>query len=233
MSSPRWRGSADPRGGEPSAVAPTCRHPRAPRRRTQQERSAESRDRLIEATIRLLAERGYAGTSLAEIGRASGLSRGLVTHHFGSKEACVRAVIKHIQHRVRSRMGALRAGDAPALEQLLDVYLDGVRNREPGVPAMYVILVERITASPGLGPEVAEANAHSRSFIERLLREATDPEQEPVGAGPPVETIAVMVEALLRGVAVQWMADPSEVDLDESLRMAKEMIRGAVAGLRT
>lgn len=58
-------------------------------RRTQAQRRAESRVRLIQAAIRLLGSHGYAGTSLVEIGKAAGLSRGLVSHHFGSrKRAC-------------------------------------------------------------------------------------------------------------------------------------------------
>src|SRR5260370_24387715 len=93
-------------------------------RRTQVERATESRRRLVDAAIRMLAERGYGGTALGEIGRAAGLSRGLVTHHFGTKEACMEAVIVSIGERlgamIREAIDRLRG--LMAIDVVVDVY---------------------------------------------------------------------------------------------------------------
>jgi TetR/AcrR family transcriptional regulator, regulator of cefoperazone and chloramphenicol sensitivity len=45
-----------------------------------------SRARLRDAAVRLFAERGVAGTSVRDIAEAAGVTAGLITHHFGSKE---------------------------------------------------------------------------------------------------------------------------------------------------
>ncbi|WP_253949240.1 TetR/AcrR family transcriptional regulator [Mangrovicoccus sp. HB161399] len=55
------------------------------RRRTQDERSAETRRLLLEATIQSLMEVGYANTSTAGIARRAGVSRGAQTHHYPGK----------------------------------------------------------------------------------------------------------------------------------------------------
>jgi AcrR family transcriptional regulator len=198
-------------------------------RRTQAERRAESRERLIKAAIRLLATRGYARTSLVEIGREAGLSRGLVSHHFGSKEACMRAVVEQIRKDVGRRAAKLGVGGADAVDRLLDVYFDGVRRHEPNARAMYVILIEGLTATPGLRPAVAETNEISRSFIAGLISEIAELPHEDAGPSTEIESIAVVIEAILRGVALQWLADPDNVDMDAAAATAKAMIHAAVS----
>lgn len=45
----------------------------------------EKCDRIAASAGRLFAERGYAGTTTAEIARRAGVSEGILFHHFGSK----------------------------------------------------------------------------------------------------------------------------------------------------
>jgi TetR/AcrR family transcriptional regulator, regulator of cefoperazone and chloramphenicol sensitivity len=51
-----------------------------------------SRARLRDAAVRLFAERGVAGTSVRDIAEAAGVTAGLITHHFGSKQRLKAAV---------------------------------------------------------------------------------------------------------------------------------------------
>jgi AcrR family transcriptional regulator len=63
--------------------------PAKPKRRTQEQRSAETRGRLLEATIDLLIERGYARLTTADIAKRAGVSNGARVHHFRTKEDLV------------------------------------------------------------------------------------------------------------------------------------------------
>ena len=54
----------------------------APPRRTQSERSAETRGRLLDATIESLIEVGYAGTTIRRVTELAGVSQGAQSHHF-------------------------------------------------------------------------------------------------------------------------------------------------------
>ena len=62
-------------------------------RRTQEERSAATRAKLLDATIDCLIELGYAGTTTTLIAERAGVSRGAQLHHFPSKDALYRAVV--------------------------------------------------------------------------------------------------------------------------------------------
>ena len=75
-------------------------------RRTQAERSAAMRTRLLDATIECLVTYGYAGTTTPRVAELAGVTRGAQIHHFRSKEDLVVAAIEHLaQQRAQ---GAIR-----------------------------------------------------------------------------------------------------------------------------
>jgi AcrR family transcriptional regulator len=65
-------------------------------RRTQAQRSADMRARLLDATVECLVEYGYAGTSTHRVVELAGVTRGAQVHHFHSKEDLVVAAIEHL-----------------------------------------------------------------------------------------------------------------------------------------
>lgn len=65
-------------------------------RRTQAERTASMRARLLDATVDCLVELGYTGTTTTEVVRRAGVSRGAQVHHFPTKQDLVVAAIEHV-----------------------------------------------------------------------------------------------------------------------------------------
>lgn len=65
-----------------------------------------TRERIVDEAMRLFSEHGYAGTSIAKIEAAAGLTPGAggLYHHFKSKEALLAAGVE----RQLARLGALR-----------------------------------------------------------------------------------------------------------------------------
>ncbi|GGR43032.1 AcrR family transcriptional regulator [Nocardioides luteus] len=62
----------------------------------QEERTRAMRARLLDATVELLAERGFAGTSTTLVSQRAGVSRGAQLHHFPAKNDLVVAAVEHI-----------------------------------------------------------------------------------------------------------------------------------------
>ncbi|WP_395396746.1 TetR/AcrR family transcriptional regulator [Novosphingobium sp. BL-8A] len=65
-------------------------------RRTQEERTAQTRLALIEAAISAIHEMGYTGTNTATIAERAGVSRGAMLHHFGTRAALMAEVVRHV-----------------------------------------------------------------------------------------------------------------------------------------
>ena len=72
-------------------------------RRTRAERSGESRQRVIEAAARCVAEEGFQRTNLALVAKRAGLSIGAIQHHFGDKTSVLTAVVERGFERLRER----------------------------------------------------------------------------------------------------------------------------------
>ncbi|MDT5076158.1 MAG: hypothetical protein QOJ80_795 [Mycobacterium sp.] len=68
-------------------------------RRTQAERSAAMRQRLLDATVDCLVAYGYAGTTTMRVAEKAGVTRGAQIHHFPAKEDLVVAAIEHLAHQ--------------------------------------------------------------------------------------------------------------------------------------
>jgi AcrR family transcriptional regulator len=71
-----------------------------PPRRTQAERSAATRARIIAAAIETAVERGFTGTNLQEIARRADVTVGAIQHQFGDKAGVLTAVIEHSLDRL-------------------------------------------------------------------------------------------------------------------------------------
>ncbi|WP_150236454.1 TetR/AcrR family transcriptional regulator [Nocardiopsis quinghaiensis] len=90
--------------------------PREPREPTLTEQAR--RAQLIDVTVRLIAEHGNAGTSLARIAEAAGITKAAVLYHFRSKDALVRAAhesaLTGLVEHVGGAVGSVGAERAPA-----------------------------------------------------------------------------------------------------------------------
>lgn len=179
------------------------------KRRTQAERSNDSRRRLIEAAITLLAERGYAGTSLAAIGETAGVSRGLVTHHFGSKDQCIAEVVTSIRESVVDRVQGVERHGIAALENLVRTYLGDDPTMAASARAMYAVIVHAATAGPSVRPAVAENNRALRQMIEVMLSEAIAANE--IAGDVDVPKLAIGIAGVMRGVLIEQMID-ADVD---------------------
>jgi AcrR family transcriptional regulator len=81
--------SARPARTDSSGAAPT----------QQSLKSAQTRARLIEATIRCIVKLGYAGTTTPQVAAEAGLSRGAMLHHFENGEALIKAAIVELHDK--------------------------------------------------------------------------------------------------------------------------------------
>lgn len=99
----------------------------------QAEKSAQTRLKLLEATLDSLADLGYFETTISTIVDYAGVSRGSIRHHFNSKAEIIAATIEHLCER---RLEAYRkdlfdqADDVDPLDYVLETFWRHLSERE-------------------------------------------------------------------------------------------------------
>ncbi|MEV8015752.1 helix-turn-helix domain-containing protein [Streptomyces sp. NPDC086554] len=71
--------------------------PRSPS--VNEELRRRSRERLLQATVELVGERGYEATTLADIADRAGSARGLVSYYFPGKRQLLQSAVHRLMHR--------------------------------------------------------------------------------------------------------------------------------------
>jgi AcrR family transcriptional regulator len=204
-------------------------------RRTQAERRSRSEDALLEAAAELVAERGVQGASLASIGGRAGVSRGLPTHHFGSKDALVTQLAERAQTGVglaideAKRRQAEESGDLCALDEIVvgvDAYLELFD--EPG-PDERALLVMWGSTFPSSASVEGMADAEQRSYegLSELI--ARGQEDGSVRTDVDVMASAVLLHGLMRGVAALFLTGRRAADMHTVRRTCHEWIAAALA----
>ncbi len=65
----------------------------------REEKSKNSKEKIIQSAFSLFSSKGYDSTSTQDIINLSGLSRGAMYHHFKTKEDILRSVTKNFTHK--------------------------------------------------------------------------------------------------------------------------------------
>jgi len=84
------------------------------RRRTQGERTAQTRAALITAARRLFGAEGFADAGAERIAREAGMTRGALYHQFADKTDLFAAVLDEVEAEIAQRVAGAVAGFDPA-----------------------------------------------------------------------------------------------------------------------
>ncbi len=68
-------------------------------------------DQIIQASLKLFNEQGYAATSLSEIAKSIGISQGNLSYHFPTKHDLVRRIEEDVRAQAQARRARLRPGN--------------------------------------------------------------------------------------------------------------------------
>ncbi len=88
------------------------------------DRSAETRDRILDAALKEFSAKGLAGARTEQIAAAAGINKALIYYYFESKERLYLAALEMVAGRVRDRSMAVFLREASPGERVLRTALD-------------------------------------------------------------------------------------------------------------
>jgi AcrR family transcriptional regulator len=194
-------------------------------RRTQAERSAETRERLLDATLACLVERGWAGTTTTVVAERAGVSRGAELHHFPTRGALLAAALRHLAERrlaeYRRAVAALPAGADPVakgIELLWATFSD---------PTAYALLELVVAArtDPELRTALAPVARALDARFDAFEREVLPPA---VARSPRRRALRQVAILAVQGLAVHAILHDEPREREAMLRFLAELNGGAL-----
>jgi AcrR family transcriptional regulator len=196
-------------------------------RRTQRERSAAMRSRLLDSAADCLFELGFSGTTTIVVAARAGVSRGAQLHHFPTKE---RLVTEAVRHLLAKRLAEFREAFAELP--------DGVDKPAAAIEILWrklsgrtfyawLELVVAARTDSALQVAMAEIAGH---FLDEVRATANEFFAPLDGAPLPFEIVPIYALTLMQGLAldrIMWPADDArfEVVLSTLKLLAKTAIR--------
>jgi AcrR family transcriptional regulator len=123
---------------------------------------------VLEATKQVIAELGVGAVTFAAIGARAGYSRGIVTHHFGSRQNLMRTLAQSLQNLVPAPPTG-----TPGRDRLLaqvDLYLTTLALNPQDTQVFSMLWAEAIAGDPDLRPIFTERDAEFRAVIAQFVR---------------------------------------------------------------
>jgi len=132
----------------------------------QAQKSAMTRDRILEAAINCFIELGYTNVTTAVVASSAGVSRGAMLHHFPSKTELIQAAVEYLHDKLLQDY-TVRVGNIPA-------NLKGRKRRRAGIDAywehltgdLFVVYHELCVASR-TDPELKSILENSQQLFEK------------------------------------------------------------------
>ncbi len=187
----------------------------APGKTPKQERSRATRQRLLEAAVSCLAERGWAGSTVTVVAERAGVSRGAAQHHFPTREDLFTAAVEYVAEERSTALRALfpqgAANRAAVVGALVDLYTG---------PLFRAALHLWVAASneDQLGPRVTELESRVGRETHRIAVELLGADETVPGVRETVQGLLDMARGLglanlltddatrRRRVVTQWAA---------------------------
>ena len=189
---------------------------------------ADKRTRILDAAVRVFAERGYHGARVGDIAEDAGVAHGLLYHYFASKDEVLRTIFVENWGQLLARFRAVEASHEPAAEKLAGIAKILLRTWRND-PALVTVMVREVARSQHVQSQVVEVR-EAFAILERVIEEGQEAGEFRRDVDPRFASWIVYggLEEVLTGWVLGGLPD-SEADVTTAETTAIEL---ALRGLR-
>lgn len=175
--------------------------PRSPQRSTQAERSARSRNALLESAARGISRHGYGNLVLEEVAREAGYTRGALYHQFKDKEDLALAVLHWADETWRREVGDVASRESDPVAALLAMARGhAVLCRRDVARVAMALRVEFSGRDHPIGRELERVQAGLVRRLARLI--SAGRRNGSLAPGPPARAVALALIGALEGAVI-------------------------------
>lgn len=208
--------------------------------RNQADRTAHSRELILDATIECLLSEGYAATTTVRVQAMAGVTRGRLLHHFPSKQDLLTAAVARLgEQRLNRRL----EGEDDEFDRMLGA--ERPAEADVGARSDWAILtlwtglmhssffsaLELWTASRTDNDLAASVRSHEKAVLDRVRENSRELFGTELTRRPGFDEFFTMVFASMRGMAVTYTFSRRDPHREPMLatwqRTARTLLSGA------
>jgi AcrR family transcriptional regulator len=192
-------------------------------------RSDEKAQAILNAAGRLLAERGYPATTIAEIAAEAGVSRGLLHYYFKSKEELLAQVVRASSEATLELVEQMFAQSQTAgtLAEGLIAVVRAIVESDPSYINLSLECWTVARQSPLVARELEELFSEFREACRNGLADAVA--RGVIAPTIPLDGLATLLVAVTDGLVAQFLIHP-DLTSDEEMWNTLEMATQALLG---
>ncbi|MCX5587260.1 TetR/AcrR family transcriptional regulator [Streptomyces erythrochromogenes] len=197
-------------------------------------RRAATRQKLYEAAVTLIAEKGFSATTVDEIAERAGVAKGTVYYNFASKNELFEELLRHgvglltASLRTSAEETEARGGSrVEALDAMIRAGLVFI-DRYPAFTQLYVAELWRTNRTWQSTLMVVRQEAVA--VVEKVLREGV--ERGELSSEIDVQLTAAALVGMVLVAALDWQSFQRERSLDDVHSALSLLLRGRVSGNR-
>lgn len=163
---------------------------------------AARREQIIGAAIEVIAEYGYADTSLARIAQATGVSNAAILYYFGSKKAVIEGAYTQVIDALTNAVHAAMIS-APTARDSIEAYIRSLVGYMAEHPSHVRLIVETVL-SPDLDAEPSAVRPRWAPLADAITRAQTEGQIRAVDA----RTSAIILGGAIDAIVAEALTDP-------------------------
>jgi AcrR family transcriptional regulator len=177
------------------------------RRTSRAEQADQRRAELLEATRKVVLERGLANTRIADIAKSINVSGGLIHYHFATKEELITAMLRATLDIEGARLAELVAGPGTAIDRLdrvLRYYIPESRSDQSWL--LWIDAWNTALREPAVSEIMLDLESAWLAALTRVLAEGT--ESGEFSCADPAAS-AERIDAMLDGLIIRYTLHPA------------------------
>ena len=187
----------------------------------------QTRQAILAQAAQVFSVSGYAGTSMEDLTRVTGLTKGGIYNHFGSKEALALSAFDFARQLIEQRFREILQNRHHAVDRLMAVVLvfrslvyDPLL--QGGCPVLNTA-TEADDTNPALRERAQQASAQWRTFIVHTVKQGMDSQQLQPGTNPAL--VATILIATLEGAIMLCKLYGDLVYMDQAVEHVSHYVQ--------
>lgn len=184
----------------------------------RERKKRETRRRILEAALQLMAKRPYSEVKIEEISAAADVANATFFLHFPTKASLIAAFNEEVATKIADELAAFKGSAVAKLERLRAMMLDEWRKHRN----MMRQLVTEFVAQPASMAAFSEVNQGLVDLVAEVIREGQKSNEFDASLDPRV--VGLSLVSTWNAIAISWARTGDTEQATEANRQALDLV---------